>query len=130
MSRADMVSPAGVRPQTIAVVGAGLAGLAAAWRLTQQGHRVTVFERHAAPGRVARSVPVDANSSSVRVDVPIRVFYARPGIPLLESAVRSAQVVAKALTAVAGASGAKPRDEGAARLAAPMVASARPANNA
>lgn len=70
------------RPQAIAVVGAGLAGLTVAYRLAQQGHRVTLFERHAAPGFVAHSVSVPGAAAlagpteSVRVDVPIRVFYA------------------------------------------------------
>jgi NADPH-dependent glutamate synthase beta subunit-like oxidoreductase len=36
--------------KTIAVVGAGVAGLAAARDLALLGHRVTVFEKHATPG--------------------------------------------------------------------------------
>lgn len=54
----------------IAVVGGGIAGLAAAWLLSRR-HEVTLFERHAAPGFVAHCVAVDG----VRVDVPLRVFY-------------------------------------------------------
>jgi formate dehydrogenase major subunit len=38
----------------IAVVGAGVAGLAAARELVLLGHRVTVFERHARPGGLLR----------------------------------------------------------------------------
>jgi oxygen-dependent protoporphyrinogen oxidase len=37
-------------PHTVAVVGAGIAGLTAAWRLQQQGVRVRVFEREPQPG--------------------------------------------------------------------------------
>ena len=36
--------------KTVAVVGSGVAGLAAARDLALQGHRVTVFEKHATPG--------------------------------------------------------------------------------
>ena len=39
----------------IAVVGAGIAGLACAWRLQRAGHAVDVFEREPAPGGRMRS---------------------------------------------------------------------------
>jgi glycine oxidase len=38
----------------IAVVGGGIIGLACAWRLARDGHRVTVFERDAAGGGASR----------------------------------------------------------------------------
>ncbi|NJO87463.1 MAG: FAD-dependent oxidoreductase, partial [Lewinella sp.] len=37
-------------PKDIAIVGAGIAGLAAAVRLAARGHRVSVFEANAHPG--------------------------------------------------------------------------------
>lgn len=61
------------RPLEIAVVGGGIAGLVAAWRLAQQ-HRVTLFERQAAPGFVASAVALPG-AAGLRVDVPLRVFY-------------------------------------------------------
>ena len=65
----------------IAVVGAGLAGLSAAWWLGRQGQQVTLFERQARPGFTAASVSVPGRGSEAgaaaaqRVDVPLRVFY-------------------------------------------------------
>ncbi|KPK42187.1 MAG: hypothetical protein AMK72_14575, partial [Planctomycetes bacterium SM23_25] len=38
----------------VAIVGAGPAGLAAAWRLLQEGHGATLFDDHAAPGGMLR----------------------------------------------------------------------------
>lgn len=59
----------------IAVIGGGIAGLAAAWLLARR-HAVTLFERHARPGFIASSVAVDGGGPEmVRVDVPLRVFY-------------------------------------------------------
>ena len=51
----------------IAVVGAGLAGLTAALRLTEAGHRVRVFERYPRPGGLARVVEIEGE--------PIEAFY-------------------------------------------------------
>ena len=48
------------RPQKLAVIGAGWAGLAAAVRATQAGHEVTVFESAGMPGGRARSDDGDA----------------------------------------------------------------------
>lgn len=52
-------------PTHIAVIGAGIGGLATALRLADTGARVTVFERHAGPGGKMRTLdsvagPVDA----------------------------------------------------------------------
>jgi protoporphyrinogen oxidase len=51
----------------VAVVGAGLAGLTAALRLAQQGHRVKVFERYPRPGGLARVLEVNGE--------PLEAFY-------------------------------------------------------
>jgi protoporphyrinogen oxidase len=52
---------------SVAVVGAGLAGLTAALRLTEAGHRVKVFERYPRPGGLARVVEVGGE--------PLEAFY-------------------------------------------------------
>lgn len=59
---ADLASGAPYTPaaakktgKTIAVVGAGPAGLAAAWHALQQGHTVDIFDKNEAPGGALRS---------------------------------------------------------------------------
>jgi len=51
----------------IAIVGAGLAGLTAALRLTHAGYRVRVFERYPRPGGLARALDVGGE--------PLEAFY-------------------------------------------------------
>ncbi len=58
----------------IAVVGGGIGGLAAAWKLGAH-HHVTLFERHASPGMAAHAVQIGEGATACRVDVPLRVFY-------------------------------------------------------
>lgn len=56
--------------QSIAVIGSGMAGLAAAYGCRQNGHTVTVFEAEDGHGMDAHSMTVDGGI----VDVPLRVM--------------------------------------------------------
>jgi protoporphyrinogen/coproporphyrinogen III oxidase len=78
MTHSTTPSPAGAG--TVAVVGAGLAGLAAAHRLRQRGQRVIVFDAADAPGGVVRSERRDG----FLVDLgPNTVVARRPELPAL-----------------------------------------------
>lgn len=57
---------------SIAVIGSGMAGLAAAYRARLAGHDVTVFEACKSRGMDAHSLEVDGGL----VDVPLRVMSA------------------------------------------------------
>ena len=50
LSRSQALAFANVAPQKIIVIGAGMAGLSAAYELTQLGHGVTILEARARPG--------------------------------------------------------------------------------
>ncbi|UTI64405.1 FAD-dependent oxidoreductase [Paraconexibacter antarcticus] len=53
----------------VAVLGGGMAGLAAAHELVERGFRVTVYERNALGGK-ARSIPVAGTARGGRKDLP------------------------------------------------------------
>lgn len=53
----------------VAVLGGGMAGLAAAHELVERGFKVTVYERNALGGK-ARSIPVDGTARGGRRDLP------------------------------------------------------------
>lgn len=92
----------------IAVVGAGLAGLAAAHGLAAAGHAVTLFEAAAAPGFTAHNVEVEHAGRRHRVDVPLRVFY--PGYyPTLSALYRTLGVASEPVSYAATLCGADGR---------------------
>src|SRR3954471_8602417 len=59
----------GRRGRTVAVLGGGMAGLAAAHELAERGFDVTVYERNALGGK-ARSIPVAHSATGGRRDLP------------------------------------------------------------
>src|SRR5262245_8920226 len=59
--------------QTIAVIGSGIAGMSAAWLLSQR-HDVTVFEKNARLGGHSNTVIVDTAHGPVPVDTGFIVF--------------------------------------------------------
>ena len=56
----------------VGIVGSGVAGLTAAYRLNKAGHQVTLFERQASLGMAAHELRDDARQ--IRGDVPSRMF--------------------------------------------------------
>ncbi|WP_131761997.1 hydroxysqualene dehydroxylase, partial [Actinomadura fibrosa] len=60
---------AGRAAPTVAVLGGGMSGLAAAHELAERGFAVTVFERKALGGK-ARSFPVEGTGTGGRQDLP------------------------------------------------------------
>ncbi len=56
--------------QRIAIIGSGMAGLAAGWMLQRAGHDVMVFESHPHRGMDAHTLDLDSGY----VDVPLRVM--------------------------------------------------------
>ena len=58
-----------MKPERVAVVGAGPAGLAAAWELQGAGVRVTLYEERGGPGGRMRSDAMDGASVDVAVQL-------------------------------------------------------------
>jgi len=66
----------------LAVIGAGIAGMYAAWRLDGLGYRVSLFERHGRPGGHTDTHDIDDAGGSVAIDTGFIVFNRRD-YPLL-----------------------------------------------
>src|SRR5216117_3871886 len=61
--------PSALRGKRVAVLGGGMAGLAAAHELVERGFRVDVYERKALGGK-ARSIPVPKTAAGGRKPLP------------------------------------------------------------
>lgn len=73
MSVVEVDTLAPVRPRRIAVIGAGIAGLYAAWRLAPD-HRVTLFEANDYAGGHTNTVDVEYCGSTWAIDTGFIVF--------------------------------------------------------
>lgn len=74
-------------PPHVAVIGAGIGGLATALRLAHCGFRVTVLERHSAPGGKMRQLPtvagpVDAGPTVLTMKTVFEALFTEVGLRL------------------------------------------------
>jgi salicylate hydroxylase len=65
-------------PLQVAIIGAGLGGLAAAVALRRQGHAVTVYERYDFAGEVGASLSAASNGSRFLEEWGVDVKEAKP----------------------------------------------------
>ncbi|RPJ69092.1 MAG: FAD-dependent oxidoreductase [Acidobacteria bacterium] len=77
--RLRLPGPAEPRPERVAVIGAGAAGLSAAYQLARRGYRVTVFDSHAAPGGELRDPALWGEAPAVHDP------WSPPSLPLLDA---------------------------------------------
>lgn len=62
------------RPLKVAVIGSGMAGLAAGWLCHRAGHRVVLYEAQARRGMDAHTLRIPTARGEGLVDVPLRVM--------------------------------------------------------
>ncbi|KAJ5622761.1 hypothetical protein N7490_011366 [Penicillium lividum] len=67
-------------PLQVAIIGAGLGGLAAALSLRRQGHQVTVYERYDFAGEVGASLSAASNGSRFLEEWGVDIQSAKPVI--------------------------------------------------
>jgi len=60
--------------ERVAIIGSGMAGLAAGWMCRRAGHAVTIFEAQGRRGMDAHSLPTPGPRGAGNVDVPLRVM--------------------------------------------------------
>ncbi|MCR8825226.1 1-hydroxycarotenoid 3,4-desaturase CrtD [Pseudosulfitobacter koreensis] len=82
----------------VAIVGAGIGGLAAALRLAHRGVRVTVLERHGTPGGKMRTLPtvagpVDAGPTVLTMKPVFEALFADVGTRLDDHVTLDAQTI-------------------------------------
>ena len=93
---APLIRDADAGVPRVAVVGAGLLGLAAAYRLAQRGVAVTVYERDAQLGGLAGTAPLDG--------IPVDRYY-HVTLPTDERVVSSRESSASRTAFASGAAG-------------------------
>lgn len=77
-------------PGEVLIVGAGLAGCAAAWALAEQGWRCTVFDRHAEPASEASGNPAGLFHGTVNEPDGVHARFNRAAALAAQRAVRVA----------------------------------------